>query len=142
MSLAYDFIVNNREEGFDFVLAPKGNNISGGQKQRLLLARALANNPSILILDDSSSALDYKTDSIIRRNIKENYPDTTNIIISQRISSIMNCDYIMMIDSGIVTGYGSHEYLLNTNEEYDQIYNAQMGLKQKGSINMEVQDEF
>ena len=141
MSLAYDFIVNNREEGFDFVLAPKGNNISGGQKQRLLLARALANNPSILILDDSSSALDYKTDSIIRHQIKENYPDTTNIIISQRISSIMNCDYIMMLDSGIVTGYGSHEYLLKTNAEYQQIYNAQMGVN-KHNVNMEVQDEF
>ena len=142
VSLAYDFVVNNREEGFDFVLAPKGNNISGGQKQRLFLARALANNPSILILDDSSSALDYKTDSIIRHNIKENYPDTTNIIISQRISSIMNCDYIMMLDNGMVTGYGSHDYLLKTNEEYAQIYSAQMGVKKNNDLNMEVQDEF
>ncbi len=126
-SLAYDFIVNNREEGFDFLLAPKGSNISGGQKQRLFLARALAANPEILVLDDSSSALDFKTDSTIRHNIKENYPNTTNIIISQRISSIMNCDYIMMIDSGIVTGYGTHDYLLNTNLEYHQIFDAQMG---------------
>ena len=95
----------------------------------------------LLLIIQAFSALDYKTDSIIRHNIKENYPDTTNIIISQRISSIMNCDYIMMLDSGMVTGYGNHEYLLKTNAEYQQIYNAQMGVN-KHNVNMEVQDEF
>ena len=125
-SQAYEFI-NSLEEGIDTSIASKGTNISGGQKQRLLIARALASSPEILVLDDSSSALDYKTDSMLRSSIRQNYGSITSIIISQRISSIMNCDYIMMIDSGIVLGYGKHEYLLNTLEEYRQIYVAQMG---------------
>ena len=125
-SQAYEFI-NALEEGIDTSIASKGTNISGGQKQRLLIARALATRPEILVLDDSSSALDYKTDSMLRSSIRQNYGSITSIIISQRISSIMNCDYIMMIDSGIVLGYGKHEYLLNTLEEYRQIYMAQMG---------------
>ena len=125
-SQAYEFI-NALEDGIDTSIASKGTNISGGQKQRLLIARALAGSPEILVLDDSSSALDYKTDSMLRSSIRQNYGSITSIIISQRISSIMNCDYIMMIDSGIVLGYGKHEYLLNTLEEYRQIYMAQMG---------------
>ena len=125
-SQAYEFI-NALEDGIDTSIASKGTNISGGQKQRLLIARALASSPEILVLDDSSSALDYKTDSMLRSSIRQNYGSITSIIISQRISSIMNCDYIMMIDSGIVLGYGKHEYLLNTLEEYRQIYIAQMG---------------
>ena len=125
-SQAYEFI-NALEEGIDTSIASKGTNISGGQKQRLLIARALAGSPEILVLDDSSSALDYKTDSMLRSSIRQNYGSITSIIISQRISSIMNCDYIMMIDSGIVLGYGKHEYLLNTLKEYRQIYMAQMG---------------
>ena len=125
-SQAYEFI-NALEDGIDTSIASKGTNISGGQKQRLLIARALATKPEILVLDDSSSALDYKTDSMLRSSIRQNYGSITSIIISQRISSIMNCDYIMMIDSGIVLGYGKHEYLLNTLEEYRQIYMAQMG---------------
>lgn len=125
-SQAYEFI-NALEDGIDTSIASKGTNISGGQKQRLLIARALAGKPEILVLDDSSSALDYKTDSMLRSSIRQNYGSITSIIISQRISSIMNCDYIMMIDSGIVLGYGKHEYLLNTLEEYRQIYMAQMG---------------
>ena len=125
-SQAYEFI-NALEDGIDTSIASKGTNISGGQKQRLLIARALADSPEILVLDDSSSALDYKTDSMLRSSIRQNYGSITSIIISQRISSIMNCDYIMMIDSGIVLGYGKHEYLLNTLKEYKQIYIAQMG---------------
>ena len=125
-SQAYEFI-NALEDGIDTSIASKGTNISGGQKQRLLIARALAGSPEILVLDDSSSALDYKTDSMLRSSIRQNYGSITSIIISQRISSIMNCDYIMMIDSGIVLGYGKHEYLLNTLEEYKEIYMAQMG---------------
>ena len=125
-SQAYEFI-NALEDGIDTSIASKGTNISGGQKQRLLIARALADSPEILVLDDSSSALDYKTDSLLRSSVRQNYGSITSIIISQRISSIMNCDYIMMIDSGIVLGYGKHEYLLNTLEEYKQIYMAQMG---------------
>lgn len=125
-SQAEEFI-ESLEDGLATIIASKGTNISGGQKQRLLIARALAGKPEILVLDDSSSALDYKTDSMLRSSIRENYGSITSIIISQRISSIMNCDYIMMIDSGMVLGYGKHEYLLNTLKEYKEIYMAQMG---------------
>ena len=112
------------------MLTPKGTNISGGQKQRLYIARALANNPEILILDDSSSALDYKTDSLLRKQIKENYNCTT-IIIAQRISSIKHCDYILVLDEGKEVGYGNHDHLMQTSTIYNEIYQSQMG----GGIN-------
>lgn len=134
-SLAYDFI-NKHPDKFDEILSAKGTNISGGQKQRIFIARALASNPDILILDDSSSALDYKTDATLRRNINEQYPSLTKIIIAQRISSIINCDYIMMIDEGFVTNFGTHEYLLNTSDEYKEIYESQMGDSKKGTITL------
>lgn len=125
-SQAFEFI-DNLEEKFDSNLSAKGTNISGGQKQRIMIARALASNPEILILDDSSSALDYKTDSILRHELKENYKDITSIIITQRISSIINCDYIMMIDNGMVLGLGKHSELINSIDEYRSIYEVQMG---------------
>ena len=102
----------------------------GGQKQRLYIARALANNPQILILDDSSSALDYKTDSLLRQEIKENY-DTTIIIVAQRISSIKHCDAILVLEEGKTVGYGTHEQLMATSTIYNEIYQSQMG----GGIN-------
>ena len=128
-SQAYDFIYNQKE-GLETVLTPKGTNISGGQKQRLYIARALANNPKILILDDSSSALDYKTDSLLRQEIQKNY-DTTTIIIAQRISSIKHSDFILVLDEGKTVGYGTHEQLMATSTIYNEIYQSQMG----GGIN-------
>ena len=129
VSQAKEFIYNQKE-GLDTILTPKGTNISGGQKQRLYIARALANNPEILILDDSSSALDYKTDSLLRKQIKENYNCTT-IIIAQRISSIKHCDYILVLDEGKEVGYGNHNHLMQTSTIYNEIYQSQMG----GGIN-------
>ena len=123
---AYEFI-SKLENTYHEELSAKGTNISGGQKQRIFISRALAGNPKILILDDASSALDYKTDALLRKEINDNYPDLTSVIITQRISSIINCDYIMMIENGSVLGYGTHEYLLNTLEEYRHIFESQMG---------------
>lgn len=123
---AYEFI-QKQPDGFDTMLSAKGTNLSGGQKQRVLISRALIGNPNILILDDSSSALDYKTDAALRKGIKEHFSETTSIIITQRISSIVNCDHILVIDDGDVVGYGSHEELLNNVEIYKDIYNIQMG---------------
>ena len=123
---AYEFI-QKQPDGFDTMLSAKGTNLSGGQKQRVLISRALIGDPNILILDDSSSALDYKTDAALRKGIKEHFSETTSIIITQRISSIVNCDHILVIDDGDVVGYGSHEELLNNVEIYKDIYNIQMG---------------
>lgn len=110
----------------DFKLAIKGSNLSGGQKQRLLIARALAGKPEILILDDSSSALDYRTDSQLRRAIRENYENTTTIVIAQRISSVMKLDHILVLEDGKMAGYGTHEELLATSTVYQEIYQSQM----------------
>lgn len=125
VSQAENFI-ENRPNKIDTLLTSKGTNISGGQKQRLYIARALAKNPKILILDDSSSALDYRTDSILRQEIKENYKCTT-IIVAQRISSIRNCDNILVLEEGKISGYGNHEHLMNTSTIYNEIYQSQMG---------------
>lgn len=125
---AEDFILN-LENKYNEELSAKGTNISGGQKQRIFISRALAGNPEILILDDASSALDYKTDANLRQSLNNNYPNITSIIITQRISSIINCNYIMMIHDGEVLGYGNHEYLMNTLEEYRDTYLSQMGDK-------------
>jgi ATP-binding cassette subfamily B protein len=119
--------VENLDGKLDFVLSQKAANLSGGQKQRLLIARALAGNPKILILDDCSSALDYATDAKLRKELKENYPDTTKIIIAQRISSIMGANEILVMDDGKIIGKGTHDNLLLDCEEYKNIYEAQMG---------------
>lgn len=123
---AYDFIME-KENGFSYEAAIKGGNLSGGQKQRLYISRALANHPKFLILDDSSSALDYKTDSMLRQAIRNNYQDTTIILIAQRISSIMQSDHILVLDEGEMLGYGTHEELLEQCEVYREIYESQMG---------------
>ena len=119
--------IDAADGGFSYKLTVKGANLSGGQKQRLLIARALAGKPEILILDDSSSALDYKTDAELRKAIRRDFKDTTAIIISQRISSIMNADHIMMLEEGKCTGYGTHEELLETSGAYREINEIQMG---------------
>ncbi len=102
-------------------------NLSGGQRQRLLITRALANRPEILILDDATSALDYKTESYLRKGLKEKYSDTTSIIVAQRVSSIRDCDKIIIIDEGNILGIGNHEELMEKVKEYREIYQLQTG---------------
>ena len=98
----------------------------GGQKQRLCIARALLKKPKILILDDSTSAVDTKTDASIRRAFREEIPNTTKIIIAQRISSVEDADKIIVMDNGEINGIGTHEELLKNNEIYKEVYNSQV----------------
>lgn len=121
-----DEFVKELDYSLDFKLSTRGSNLSGGQKQRLLIARALAGNPEILILDDSSSALDYKTDSLLRKAIRNNYKETTLIVIAQRVSSVMKMDHILVMEDGQMAGYGTHDELLNTCEVYQEIYQSQL----------------
>ena len=123
---AHDFITGFAD-GYQHMLSPKGTNISGGQKQRILIARAIAANPEILILDDSSSALDYKTDAALRKALAENQQDTTVITVAQRVSSLKDCDLILVLDEGRIIGKGTHEELLETCVEYREISDSQMG---------------
>ena len=118
-------VVESKNDGLNEAINAKGNNLSGGQKQRVLIARALANCPDILILDDSSSALDYRTDSLLRKAINE--LNMTSIIIAQRVSSIKNCDQIIVIDDGVIVASGTHEELLETCMIYKDIADSQMG---------------
>lgn len=119
--------ISEYPEGSDYMLDIKGANLSGGQKQRLTVARALAGDPEILVLDDASSALDYKTDAALRRAIMENYSNSTTFIVSQRVSSIMHADLILVLDAGNVIGLGKHEELLLSCEYYRETAKAQMG---------------
>lgn len=119
--------ISAREEGMQATVAVRGNNLSGGQKQRLLIARALASHPEILLLDDASSALDYRTDAELRKALHRNYSDTTTILIAQRISSIRNCDHILVLSDGKTIGYGTHDELMCSCEEYRMIAQTQMG---------------
>lgn len=125
---AAQFIIDTGD-GLDYMVAQKGNNLSGGQKQRILIARALAGKPELLILDDSSSALDYQTDAELRKALKKNYQNTTTVIIAQRVSSIMGADNIMVLDDGQQIGYGRHEELLQTSPIYQDIASTQMGME-------------
>ena len=113
--------------GMDAEVVVRGNNLSGGQKQRLLIARALAANPEILVLDDASSALDYQTDADLRRALRSGYRDTTTVLIAQRVSSLRHADLILVLQDGNVIGAGTHEELLHTCEEYRTIAHTQMG---------------
>lgn len=123
---AHDFI-SAIPDGYAHLLSSKGTNLSGGQKQRVLIARAIASKPEILILDDSSSALDYKTDANLRKALDENMSGSTVITVAQRVSSVKNCDHIIVIDDGRVIGQGKHEHLLEYCTEYREISQSQMG---------------
>lgn len=123
---AIEFISTKNGE-LDFDLASKGVNLSGGQKQRLLLTRAFAANPDILILDDSSSALDFRTDANLRKAIEDYYQETTSIIIAQRVSSILSADHIIFIHQGKILDQGTHQQLIETCDPYREIASMQLG---------------
>lgn len=120
-----DFIAE-KEGQMDAEVVVRGNNLSGGQKQRLLIARALAAKPEILVLDDTSSALDYRTDDNLRKALRENYRDTTTVLVTQRVSSLRHAELILVLDDGQVIGMGDHQQLMDTCEEYRLIANTQM----------------
>ncbi|HZJ86980.1 MAG TPA: ABC transporter ATP-binding protein [Erysipelothrix sp.] len=124
LASAHDFIMEE-EKGYDAPVEQGGTNFSGGQRQRLTIARALLKNPKVLILDDSTSAVDTKTDRDIREALKTTRPDITKLIISQRISSIEDADRILVLDKGVITGVGTHEELIKTNTLYQEVYETQ-----------------
>ncbi len=126
---AIDFI-QEKEDGFDSAIAQGGTNVSGGQKQRLSIARAIAKNPEIYIFDDSFSALDYKTDVVLRRALKTHTKDATTIIVAQRISTILHADQIIVLDEGHIVGKGTHKELLSDCEVYKQIALSQLSEKE------------
>ena len=125
--------IAEKEGGMEAEVVVRGNNLSGGQKQRLLIARALAADPEILVLDDASSALDYQTDANLRRALRENYRNTTTVLVTQRISSLRHADLILVLSDGCVLGAGNHETLMETCEEYRLIADAQMGDRKEGA---------
>lgn len=118
-------IVNAKEEGLKSKVEQGGSNFSGGQKQRLCIARAILKNPKIMILDDSTSAVDTKTDRLIRKGLKEDLPEMTKIVIAQRISSIEDADQIIIMDNGMINAIGTHEELLKSNAIYREVYQTQ-----------------
>lgn len=120
-----DEFIERLPKQYDTYLERGGTNVSGGQKQRLCIARALLKNPKILILDDSTSAVDTGTDAKIRSALERVIPGTTKIIIAQRISSVQHADHILVLDDGRMNGYGTHEELMETNEIYKEIYKSQ-----------------
>ncbi len=122
-----DGFITAFSDGYDHMLSPHGTNISGGQKQRILIARAIAAKPDILILDDSSSALDYKTDAALRAALAEHMQNTTVITVAQRVSSVKDCSTVMVLDEGKIIGMGTHAELLGACAEYREISDSQMG---------------
>ena len=119
--------IAEKEGGMAAEVVVRGNNLSGGQKQRLLIARALAADPEILVLDDASSALDYRTDAALRKALREHYRNTTTVLVTQRISTLCHADLILVLSDGQVIGAGKHEDLIHTCEEYQLIAHTQMG---------------
>ena len=126
LACADDFI-EKMPDKYNTFIEQGGSNVSGGQKQRLCIARALLKKPKILILDDSTSAVDTATDARIRRAFAEEIPDTTKLIIAQRVSSIQNADRIIVMDNGEINGFGTHEELLKTNAIYQEVFHSQTG---------------
>ncbi len=122
-----DSFITDFPDGYEHILSPHGTNISGGQKQRILISRAIALEPEILILDDSSSALDYKTDAALRLELSKSLSNTTVITVAQRVSSVKDCDLILVLDKGKIIGKGTHQELLISCPEYKEIESSQMG---------------
>ena len=120
-----DEFIDRMPEGYHTRIERGGNNVSGGQKQRLCIARALLKNPKVLILDDSTSAVDTATDAKIRKSFAEKIPGTTVFIIAQRISSVENADHVIVLDNGRISGYGTPAEMLATNPIYQEVYNSQ-----------------
>ena len=125
--------IAQKEGGMDAQVQVRGNNLSGGQKQRLLIARALAAKPEILVLDDASSALDYRTDAMLRRALREHFRDTTTVLVAQRVSSLRHADLILVLQDGAVIGAGDHATLMESCEEYRIIAQTQMGDGEEGA---------
>ena len=121
-----DEFITKLPDGYDTYIEQGGSNVSGGQKQRLTIARALLKQPKILILDDSTSAVDTKTDALIQQAFFETIPDTTKFIIAQRISSIEKADQIIVMEDGRINGIGTHEELLATNKIYQEVNHSQV----------------
>lgn len=135
---AADFI-SQKDEGYHSPIAQGGTNVSGGQKQRLSIARAIAKNPRVYIFDDSFSALDYKTDAVLRRALAEKVGDATVIIVAQRISTILHADQIIVLDEGRIAGIGTHEQLLKDCAAYQEIARSQLSAKELGEKEGEAQ---
>ena len=124
--------IEEKHDGYDSSIAQGGSNVSGGQKQRLAIARAIAKNPKIYVFDDSFSALDMKTDAALRKALKSRTENATVLIVAQRISTIINADQILVLDDGKIVGKGTHEKLLHSCEVYEQIARSQLSAKELG----------
>ena len=125
VACAKDFVEEKRKK-YKYEIAQGGTNVSGGQRQRLCIASSILKNPNILILDDSTSAVDTRTDKLIQEAFKKNIPNTTKIVIAQRISSVEQADKIIVLDNGKINGIGTHKELLKKNEIYKEVYESQM----------------
>jgi len=123
---AYDFVLKNKE-GLDYIISQGGKNLSGGQKQRLSIARAIVRRPDFYLFDDSFSALDFKTDKILREELKKVTQNSGVLIVAQRISTIMDAETIVVLDDGVIVGVGNHKELLKTCEVYREIAQSQLG---------------
>ena len=128
--------INEKDDGYDSYISQGGSNVSGGQKQRLAIARAIAKNPEIYVFDDSFSALDMKTDAALRKALAAEVADSTEIIVAQRISTILHADQIIVLDDGSVAGIGTHEELMTNCEVYQQIAQSQLSEKELASLSL------
>ena len=127
-----DEFIQKMEGGYDAPIASGGTNVSGGQRQRLCIARAAAIEPEIFVFDDSFSALDFKTDRTVRENLKKMYPDATKVIVAQRVGTIMDADLILVLDAGKVVGKGTHRELLENCPTYRDIALSQLSKEELG----------